>query len=288
MPRIPLSCSLLNFVQSVIYTYFFLIYAAGVVNIPRRESSPIPKFGFYGKPPFGMFSSSGMRTFPDMTYVPSFTYRSSSPLRPLILTLIFLSVFLSRWTRTRRKFGVVAPLFMFLTRKPSRRASIISHANSSYSAAGSTQHILADLNNPSVSEHGGLLNPRSATLAGIHGSRDNLSVGSNSQTNLSLSLNYLPSKFSSSIISAGGTRFRKNAKAGDLNLPKRGGGLEAFKSGETRMPQGKRRLRWNKFKWVLFVMNIVVRLYSLLFLSRLFICSRRCPFTRSLRWLSVS
>lgn len=126
--------------------------------------------------------------------------------------------------------------------------------------------MLADMNNSSVSDYGGLLGPPSAPLAGIHGSRDNLSVGSNSQTNLSLSLNYLPSKFSSSIVSAGGTRFRKNAKGEDLNLPKRGGGLEAFKSGETRMPQGKRRLRWNKFKWILLVTNTIVRL-STLFLS---------------------
>ncbi|KIM42509.1 hypothetical protein M413DRAFT_444246 [Hebeloma cylindrosporum] len=147
--------------------------------------------------------------------------------------------------------------------KDSPRASIISHANSSYSTAGSTRHMLADMNNSSASDYGGLLSPPAAPFAGIHGSHDNLSVGSNSQTNLSLSLNYLPSKFSSSIISAGGTRFRKNARADEINLPKRGGGLEAFKSGETRMPQGKTRLRWNKFKWILFFMNSLMTVYSL-------------------------
>jgi len=127
--------------------------------------------------------------------------------------------------------------------------------------------MLADMSNSSVSDYGGLLGP----LSGPLGSRDNLSVGSNSQTNLSLSLNYLPSKFSSSIVSAGGARFRNNAKGDDLNLPKRGGGLEAFKSGETRMPQGKRRLRWNKFKWILFVTNTVVHFSTLFFFSFQFI-----------------
>jgi hypothetical protein len=135
--------------------------------------------------------------------------------------------------------------------------------------------MLADMNNPSVSDYGGLLSPPSAPFAGIQGSRDNLSVGSNSQTNLSLSLNYLPSKFSSSIVSAGGARFRKNAKGDDLNLPKRGGGLEAFKSGETRMPQGKRQLRWNRFKWILLATNAVVRLYNFFFHFDLFTSSRR-------------
>lgn len=62
-------------------------------------------------------------------------------------------------------------------------------------------------------------------------------------------------------------------------LPKRGGGREAFKSGEARMPgeqdddydginsgwfggkdggRTKPRMRWNRFKWILFISNIVV------------------------------
>jgi len=149
--------------------------------------------------------------------------------------------------------------------KSIRRGSVISHANSTYSTTGSTRHMLADFNNPSASDYGGLLSPPSASFAGIQRSLDNLTVGSNSQTSLSLSLNYLPSKFSSNIISPGGARFRKNARPSD-NLPKRGGGLDAFKSGESRMPQGKIRLRWNKFKWILLVMNTIVR-HSFLFLS---------------------
>jgi hypothetical protein len=63
-------------------------------------------------------------------------------------------------------------------------------------------------------------------------------------------------------------------------LPKLGGGVEAFKSGEARMPgendddydgvssswfggrtggHAKPKLRWNKFKWALFVANVLVR-----------------------------
>jgi len=67
-------------------------------------------------------------------------------------------------------------------------------------------------------------------------------------------------------------------------IPKRGGGREAFKSGEARMPgegdddydgvnsgwfggaaggRPKPRMRWNRFKWILFVSNILLTSYSL-------------------------
>ncbi|PPQ79725.1 hypothetical protein CVT25_003292 [Psilocybe cyanescens] len=143
------------------------------------------------------------------------------------------------------------------------RSSVISHANSSYSRADSTRHILSDMNhNSSLSDYNtsaGLLNPPSAPFAR---SRDNVSLATGSQ--LSLSVNYLPTKFSSSIVSPGGTRNRKGGKGDGPNLPKRGGGMEAFKSNEARMPQGgKGRLRWNKFKWILLVTNSFLLLYSL-------------------------
>lgn len=91
----------------------------------------------------------------------------------------------------------------------------------------------------------------------------------------SLSVNYLPTKFSPL------TNVRRRNKGGDAGLPKRGGGREAFRAGEARMPaagdedydgvQGnffggnkeggrtKQRLRWTKFKWILFVANSFVR-----------------------------
>ncbi|CAA7271359.1 unnamed protein product [Cyclocybe aegerita] len=119
--------------------------------------------------------------------------------------------------------------------------------------------MLADINTSSTD----YLNPPTAPFAsGIRGSKDNLSVGSSATSNLSLSVNYLPQKFSSSIISPGGARFR-GAKKDGPSLPKRGGGLNAFKSNEARMPQGRNRLRWNKFKWTLLVTNTLLMLYSL-------------------------
>lgn len=98
--------------------------------------------------------------------------------------------------------------------------------------------------------------------------------GSDASGPVSLSINYLPSKFSQQ-----GFHKRKTGK-GEALLPKRGGGREAFRSGEARMggegdedDQGffggkeggktKARLRWTKFKWILFVANTLVSLISL-------------------------
>jgi hypothetical protein len=87
-------------------------------------------------------------------------------------------------------------------------------------------------------------------------SRDSLSLGST--TNLSLSVNYIPSKFSEFMN-------RKGDKY-EPNLQKQGGGLHAFKTKKTRIPQGKGRLRWNKFKWVLIGTNSLVCFYVFPFL----------------------
>lgn len=92
-------------------------------------------------------------------------------------------------------------------------------------------------------------------------------------SSVSLTVNYLPSKFSNSLLTPGARR-RKGGK-GDPVMPKRGGGVEAFKSGESRMAgqndedydgvsgglfggDGHKKLRWNKFKWILFVANCFV------------------------------
>ncbi|KAH7904108.1 hypothetical protein BJ138DRAFT_1119721 [Hygrophoropsis aurantiaca] len=107
---------------------------------------------------------------------------------------------------------------------------------------------------------------------------------------LSLSVNYLPSKFSDAMLSPGARRRKGKGDANDLGggVPKRGGGREAFKSGESRMPaegdedydgitggwfggqQGEKeggrtrpRMRWNKFKWSLFVSNLIFSAYAL-------------------------
>ncbi|KAL4070266.1 hypothetical protein J3A83DRAFT_4523661, partial [Scleroderma citrinum] len=96
---------------------------------------------------------------------------------------------------------------------------------------------------------------------------------------ISLSINYLPSKFSSGLLSPGAQRRR-----GKSDLPKQGGGREAFRTNEPRMPAegdedydgltggwfgGKEgghtrpRMRWNRFKWTLFIANICLSVYAL-------------------------
>ncbi|KAI0299963.1 hypothetical protein BC826DRAFT_1090485 [Russula brevipes] len=99
------------------------------------------------------------------------------------------------------------------------------------------------------------------------------------QSVLSLSVNYLPTKFSDAVLYNG---LKNRGKTLPL-VPKRGGGREAFRSGEARMPgegdedydgiQGslfgkegghtRPRLRWNRFKWTLFVANLLFSFYSL-------------------------
>ena len=130
------------------------------------------------------------------------------------------------------------------------------------------------------------LEPPSAPFASSpRASQISLSNGNNtpllrdSASPVSLSVNYLPSKFSTALMMPGVGRRRKG-KGVDPMLPKRGGGREAFKSGEARMPgeadddydgvnsgwfggkaggRTKPRMRWNRFKWILFVANVVVR-----------------------------
>jgi hypothetical protein len=118
---------------------------------------------------------------------------------------------------------------------------------------------------------------------------------------LSLSVNYLPSKFSSGILVGGGgseaarRRPATQDSADFFGVPKMGGGIDVFKSGEARMGgEGdgfdddddnddnghgggdgtakrwfvrgrrqnsqplKKKLRWNKFKWILFIANTIV------------------------------
>ncbi|KAF9052092.1 hypothetical protein BJ165DRAFT_1340331 [Panaeolus papilionaceus] len=153
-------------------------------------------------------------------------------------------------------------------------------------------------------------------------------------SSLSLSVNYLPNKFSSGALGIGGrgygygytraggegVRRRSNGPRGTglgglgvglgAGIPKMGGGSDAFRSGESRIgghgeyedddgDEGRgllkswgyagkgngngrgrggrgKKLRWNKFKWALFVANVVLTIYTL---STLITCI--------LYWLSV-
>ncbi|KAG8942884.1 hypothetical protein FRC04_003459 [Tulasnella sp. 424] len=92
----------------------------------------------------------------------------------------------------------------------------------------------------------------------------------------SLSINYLPSKFSRP--HSPGISFRKaNTKGG---LVKRGGGRDAFADGANRMPgnndtdyegvnvddwfKGKKpTLHWNRFKWIMFFTNTLLTVWTI-------------------------
>lgn len=100
------------------------------------------------------------------------------------------------------------------------------------------------------------------------------STSLSSGKDVSLSVNYLPSKFSRP--HSPGIHKRKKGEKDDDFYPKRGGGRDAFRSNEARMPGSndedydgvtgswssatKGRLRWNKFKWILFFSNTLVRI----------------------------
>ncbi|KAI0076802.1 hypothetical protein K474DRAFT_1597270 [Panus rudis PR-1116 ss-1] len=131
------------------------------------------------------------------------------------------------------------------------------------------------------------LTPPHAPFASLAGSSRSLSPKNDTplmskSDSTSLSVNYLPTKFSNTLV----TKRRKGGKdaAGGYIVPKQGGGREAFRSNESRMPgagdddydgvtsgwfggkEGGRtrpRLRWNRFKWTLFVANTILTLYSL-------------------------
>ncbi|KAJ4482399.1 hypothetical protein J3R30DRAFT_2167183 [Lentinula aciculospora] len=117
---------------------------------------------------------------------------------------------------------------------------------------------------------------------------------SGSSTNISLTVNYVPLKFSGALLESSRPRQRKSKNAmsgvGAMGIP-RGGGIDAFRSGEARMPaendddydgvnvssawrfgdeRSKRRatknteLRWNTFKIILFLSNTIFSVYTLI------------------------
>src|ERR1700733_251337 len=95
----------------------------------------------------------------------------------------------------------------------SRHGSISSHSHSAYSH-GSTRHIVDDTETP--------LDPPSAPFAstalGANSSGSSISSADNSG-DVSLTVNYLPTKFSSSMLAGGGARKRKSGKKAKLIDP---------------------------------------------------------------------
>lgn len=130
-------------------------------------------------------------------------------------------------------------------------------------------------------------------------------------SSVSLTVNYLPNKFSNPTLASAGARRRnrmavgkgqRDSSPGDF-MPKMGGGVDAFRSGEPRIggpgdeddemevedgsgsrwfkkgtgTKGPKKLRWNRFKWVLFCTNLMVCRHDI-FLSEWLIqgsCSSR-------------
>lgn len=149
------------------------------------------------------------------------------------------------------------------------------------SLADSQRHILDPPNAPfanTISSNNGSLS-RSAASSALALGLNTASPGSDTN---SLSVNYFPSKFGRA--PSPSLHKRRNGKNDDdpnSNVPKSGGGREAFRSNEARMPAENDddydgvdvhragatwtpRLRWNRFKWILFLTNIIVTAYSLI------------------------
>ncbi|PSR84476.1 hypothetical protein EW026_g3039 [Hermanssonia centrifuga] len=129
------------------------------------------------------------------------------------------------------------------------------------------------------------LEPPSAPFTGRQDSFRSLtpkndSTKADNRLSTSLSINYLPTKFSNSLV----TKRKKNGKTVDYMMPKQGGGREAFKSNESRMPgegdddydgvdaglfgskeggRTKPKGHWNRFKWCLFIANTIFSAYCL-------------------------
>ncbi|KAF6741407.1 tetraspanin Tsp2 [Ephemerocybe angulata] len=130
--------------------------------------------------------------------------------------------------------------------------------------------MLADFNADVSSSHspsnsGSHPSPLHLHVPQYAGISSGLSSGLSSPTStsgLSLSVNYLPAKFSDNILNAR-ARLRGKGGGGEKgpSVPKQGGGLAAFKSGEARI--GGKSLRWTRFKVILFIANLLLSLYSL-------------------------
>ena len=106
---------------------------------------------------------------------------------------------------------------------------------------------------------------------------------------VSLSVNYVPTKFS---VPEGVHKRRSAVNPRNGPNGKAGGGREAFRSSEARMPdandddydgvndinilRGGPKMRWNRFKWILFTTNLIISIYSL-----------ACLIVCILTWLNV-
>ncbi|KAL5529824.1 hypothetical protein ACEPAF_6081 [Sanghuangporus sanghuang] len=162
-----------------------------------------------------------------------------------------------------------------MSARPRRPPSLSS------SVASSQQHIL-------LQRQPDMLEPPNVPFLPNAAARPVSDIPSVVSSTASLSVNYVPNKFS--LIASPGLQKRRSTVKGPSG--KTGGGREAFRSNEARMPdandddydgvdniklsQMRPKLRWNRFKWILFISNFVVSVYSL-------VCLIFCILT----WLNV-
>lgn len=126
------------------------------------------------------------------------------------------------------------PIYHFVN-SPFRRVSVASTA-SLYSHTESTH------DNSSTARSSTLLRPPKAPFS----LANRISQFGN---NLPLSVNYVPSKFS------GVARFRGGKPHLATRLSRRS---DIPEGDQARWASGSEKLRWNKFKWILFVSNFMV------------------------------
>ncbi|KAJ7879308.1 hypothetical protein B0H14DRAFT_2341546 [Mycena olivaceomarginata] len=104
-------------------------------------------------------------------------------------------------------------------------------------------------------------------------------MNTENRASTSLSLNYVPAKFSS-VLASGARRRRRGGEEAAEPAMARGGGVDAFRKGEARMPddrddlhpvtsrqgwfdRSEMRSRWTRFKWVLFFFNFAYTAFAL-------------------------
>ncbi|KAJ7342639.1 hypothetical protein DFH08DRAFT_703716 [Mycena albidolilacea] len=110
--------------------------------------------------------------------------------------------------------------------------------------------------------------PPFASSDAASSSRSSSPAPSIAGSSLSLQINYVPTKFSA------GMRQRGRGKGATNKI---GGGVDAFRAGEARMPRAneedydgvdfgaksRKKAKWNRFKWVLVCSNTIYTLFAL-------------------------
>ncbi|KAJ7039379.1 hypothetical protein C8F04DRAFT_1318892 [Mycena alexandri] len=159
---------------------------------------------------------------------------------------------------------------VYLDGKRKSAVAARAHRDSSASSVASSMRHMLSHPHPHPLEP-----PRPAFLTadGNNNNNNNFSRSSSPDSAVSLQINYLPSKFSEPAV-----RQRKvgGKGTGTRTTLKYGGGVDAFRAGEARIPRahdqeydgvdvGVRtgKAKWNRFKWILVCSNVFYTLVSL-------------------------